>query len=77
VRRIRLGEVDLVLVSTTIAIIALILTLLVAYGLSTRIENISHSVNALSKNMEQVTHQIEILNQKVAELIRYSPYFTG
>ena len=76
-RRIRLGTLDMTLVSMAIAAVALLLTVLVAYDLSTKIAHISNSVVSLSKNMEQMSHQIEVLNQKVAELIRYSPYFTG
>ena len=76
-RRIRIGTIDLTLVSIAVAVVALLLTVLVAYNLGTKIAHISSSVVSLSKNMEQMSHQIEVLNQKVAELIRYSPYFTG
>ncbi len=76
-RRVRIGTVDISLIALALSGLALILTLVVAYAMTMRIEGVSHTVAQLSKDMTQMAQQLESLNQKVAELIRYSPYFTG
>jgi uncharacterized protein YoxC len=77
VRRVRIGTVDLSVLALAVSGVALLLTLIIAYALSLRIDTMAHTVGQLSKDMSQMAQQLEVLNQKVAELIRYSPYFTG
>ncbi|UXD22192.1 hypothetical protein IPA_02445 [Ignicoccus pacificus DSM 13166] len=76
-RRIRLGTVDVSLIALGIALVTFVLLIVVSFSMNARLESVTHSVSKLTEDMSQMAQQLQALNQKVSELIRYSPYFTG
>jgi len=72
-----LGTIDLSVVALAIAIVTFLLLVVVSMNMNARLESVTHNVSKLTEDMGLMAQQLKVLSEKVSELIRYSPYFTG